>query len=81
MRNYEIAICKQAAPYFNEMLKSKGYKKRGLYITEDNQYTKIVIPFVENWFDIEGELFDWKIKSEIPEVKNSGFWGQYSSCV
>lgn len=83
MREYHIYICKPAISFFRKEIENMGLDKNGVTVLDEEKPNsgKIVIPLsTNNWFDIEDKLFSWKRNSEIQEVKDSGFWGQYSSC-
>ena len=80
MNDYHIYICKPSAKYFEEEIKNRKFDKQGVHVRIEETSAEIVIPVKNDWYGIEDQLFDWKTNSDISEVKNSGFWGQYNSC-
>ena len=76
---YAIFISNKSSDYFMNQIKKEGYDKKGVNIIKadfDENLAAIVIPIQENVKFIEKDLFDYKCNSEIPDVKESGFWGQ-----
>jgi len=80
MSDYHIYICKPSSKYFEQEIKNRKFDKQGVHVCMEENNAKIVIPLANDWYNIESQLFDWKMNSDIPEVKIAGFWGQYSSC-
>jgi len=76
---YAIFISKKSSDYFMNQIKREGYDKNGVNIIKadfEDDLAAIVIPIQENVKFIEKDLFDYKSNSIIPDVQNSGFWGQ-----
>jgi hypothetical protein len=77
--SYAIFISKKSSDYFMNQIKKEGYDKNGVNIINadfQDDLAAILIPIQENVKFIEKDLFEYKNNSEIPDVKNSGFWGQ-----
>lgn len=80
MSEYHIHVCKNSGKYFDAEIKRRKLNEKGVHIVSEKNSDKIVIPIENDWYDIEGQLFDWKKNCGIKEVVNAGFWGQYGTC-
>lgn len=80
MKEYHIHVCKNTGKYFDAEIKNRKLDEKGVHVVSENLSDKIVIPIHNDWYEIEGQLFTWKQKCDIKEVKEAGFWGQFGTC-